>query len=205
MSPQHLRKLGRALPVTQSLSLLGKALILREDVGKINADRRRVSAIQAENKQTWLKQTSKPAKLLKEAHSESFADAPHPGLRSHQVNPERAVDVAPLQVAAGRRTPPAGCGAGGRPRASHPPLSRPAASPLRLERRRGVRGGAGDAGARPGWARAAAPPRERRAGPSLFEAQSHRPVWDRSTSPEAAPAASERAPRRRENGRQFFT
>lgn len=89
-----------------------------------------MSAIQAENKQTRLKQTSKPAKVLKEAHSESFADAPRPGLRSHQVNPERAVDVAPTLGAgwpAGH--PPQAAGLGASPErptrpSTHPVLPR---------------------------------------------------------------------------------
>lgn len=75
-----------------------------------------------------------------------------------------------------------------------------------LEPRCAVCGGAGDAGpglqgeARPRRAGVGATPRQRRAGPSLFEALSHRPVRDRTTSAEAAPAASERAPRRRVSG-----
>lgn len=110
------------------------------------------------------------------------------------------MNVAPLPVSGGRGTPAGGCGAGGRPQASHRPLSGSGASQRRpgtgaLEPRSRACGGA-----RPGWAGVAAPPRERLAGPSLFEARSHRPVRDCTTSPEAGPAASARAPRRRVSG-----
>lgn len=54
---------------------------------------------------------------------------------------------------------------------------------------------------RPGAAGVVAPPRERRAGPGVFEAQSRPPPWqDHATSARASPAAREPVQRRRVSG-----